>query len=482
MAAPASATVLGKRKHEAGGSGDSLIDYLTQLPNVLVLHIAAMLASVDLLAVRRVCKTTYALNYGPSYQFPVGLKFLSPGMLSQSHWQSSGSTKHLALSLSWPMPQDEIASLSELRMFSKLKQLSVEFHGALDLEAGDEHDRALALTRARVRETVDLGLQSLTFTPDDDEYGIDLFWDLILLNRQTLQHIDYQGDVFQDALDNAPHDVIDVLRKLVLFRSRGPIPDMLYDSDDGVPDLLPSQADMPPHQTWQYLDLSTDFKEQNFAFLPVHPLPSSLIGARLWSNEKALWQCPDSMQCLEIATGSRVYCDMRRLLPIHFPPTRIYAKLECLSLGLGMYKNEVKSKELDNAFAEWLNHVSFPILHTLDIEHIATNSEVTIVIRFVAHLPALRTLHVHYTSPAFVHTSKTKAARDATLDVLRVIMLDRGVAIHVDSASPTLYDDLLRRNKVPLLPHSKSFIANGATHEVLHLRPTAHRVVRPRHA
>jgi hypothetical protein len=164
-------------------------DRLTCLPNVLVLYVAGMLPSRDLLMMRRTCRNTYALFYGLAHQFvPVVIKHLCPGLLRQIHWQTSGKIKHMALSLSWPLSPEEMASLAELQLFQGINRLDVAFVRNTHFSyPPNERQHAINQTCAYTRKFMNIDLQNLVFGTCETDDGFEMFGELVLANQHTLQ-------------------------------------------------------------------------------------------------------------------------------------------------------------------------------------------------------------------------------------------------------------------------------------------------------
>jgi hypothetical protein len=166
--------------------------------------------------------------------------------------------------------------------------------------------------------------------------------------------------------------------------------------------------------------------------------------------------------------------DAKKALPKIFPDA--YANLEYVAfanMSWCTYNTARNKQVVDDAFATWLEHVSFPVLHTLAIGLINyTRQEIGVIVCLVTCLPALRTLYIQTNDTCVSHNQVKKITR---MQALYTALSRRNIVLHTGPGCLTLYEDYLRHNKVPLLekhtqhPHTSQ---DGAKSHILHLRPT----------
>jgi hypothetical protein len=400
-------------------------------------------------------------------------------MLTQIHWQTDGQVTHIALCISWPLTPDEMASLAELRLFRKLTQLDVQFSKQLRFETDEELQRVITQTYTHIQETMNLGLQSLMFGNSlDDDHCVEMFWALVLLNRHTLLHVAYREYSDTNKWQETPLDVVEVLHNLVLFKANCSFTAVVHESDM-VDIQLPFQLPVSSSK-WVYLDLMRYELDGGFARVPVGLLPSSLRAASLCTDAKSKWTCPVGLECVEISRTDVFRCDLRLILPVHFPVDHAYAKLEYMSLEMRSYRAVIKADE--DAFEVWLSRTSFPALHTLAVNYVTTLTDICLVTRLVTLLPALHTVYLRCVDMKHVLDIADQDLKTQKLIELIAVSSTRGITLHTGWAFPTLYKDYLRRNNVPCLDkysHHAHITADGTANRILHLRPTSLGIVRP---
>jgi hypothetical protein len=478
IAGPAIPSVLGKRR----ANDDNQTTRLIHLPSALLLHIAALLCSErDLLALRRLCRTTYALHYGTAYRFPLAVCEPRPGMLTQLLWQVGSRVTHMLLRIVWPMTPEVMASMRELRAFDQLKHLEVAILGSRcyskyapnqrEFESAESEQVAIRQTYACVQEMGSMGLESLKFSTAGCDAGVKMLWILLLANCTTLRHVDYRcgGVVCSEYWDYVPDEVTLMLHNLASFTTAYPGPRVVHNRDGYT------EPDRRLYvNKWVCLDLCPN-NVSYFKLFPLQPLPL-LRAVRIELTALASWTCPAQIECMDICSyvdQNPPHKSVRQYLPACFPSTQPYAQLACLVFDPSSYTEF--SITIDDACVAWVNHVSFPVLHTLVLKQRDCYQDWPLIQRLVTRLPALQDIYVQ---------QKT-ADTEQLLQPLRAV-LHADVRVHVVRQVPDVYADFVRAHQQPTFtshsPHGEFRVLDGYIEpRIVQLRPLTNLVKRPVH-